>query len=846
MPRPTKTANQFTPTNFSDSHDILMKAPIGVFTSTPEGRFLSANPTMARMFGYDSPEDLINSVTNIAAQIYVDRSDRDKFKRVLEEHGEAINDEYRFRRPNGEEFWALINVRALRDQKGKVIAYQGFYQDISDRKAAEDHIRQILDSTNDGIWDYNLVTGEFQYSERFAEMLGYKQGEVDNFGCFCETNIHPEDARSFQNVFRNYVEGSSSSYELEFRLKTKSGDYKWIYTRGRALQHDASGRAQRVVGAHTDITDRKQAEQALRESEGKYRVLFENTSEAMFVTQDGRIVFFNPRTVVLSGYSGNELLSRPFTEFVHPEDREMVMHRHIRRLRGEELPEHYTARILHNDGRILWVEIKGVVIQWNGKPATLNFLSDITERKQAEDALRESETRVRTKLEAILQPEGDISMLELSDILDVQSVQALMNDLTPLTKVSVAIIDIKGNILVATGRQEICVKFHRAHSETLQNCLESDLVLSAGVSPDEFKIYRCKNNMWHMVTPIVVGGNHLGNLFLGQFLFEDEALDEDLFRAQARQYGFGEEAYMNALHKVPRWNRKTVQQTMQFYARFASLISTLSWSNLKLAGNLENYEQSRKARKKLQAQLLQSQKMESVGMLAGGIAHDFNNLLHAMGGNLELLDRKIPEDHPGKKRISTIQKAINRAAQLVRQMLLFSRKAEAQRQDMNLNHQVKEAAEMLERSISKMISIELDLDKDARFINADPIQVEQVLLNLGTNAADAMPDGGRLIIETSNVDVDEALVKEHTGLKKGGYVLLKVSDTGCGMDEETLDKVFDPFFTTKEVGRGTGLGLASVYGIIKAHEGYISCRSRPGKGTTFKIYWPGLNMKLDN
>ena len=273
-------------------------------------------------------------------------------------------------------------------------------------------------------------------------------------------------------------------------------------------------------------------------------------------------------------------------------------------------------------------------------------------------------------------------------------------------------------------------------------------------------------------------------------------------------------------------------------------IDRLRFTELREIAEKSNSMLAQKA--KVQGQLAHARKMESVGMLAGGIAHDFNNLLHAMGGNLELLDRKIPEDHPGKKRIQTIQRSINRAAQLVRQMLLFSRKAEAQRQDMDLNRQVKEASEMLERSISKMISIELDLDKDARFINADPIQVEQVLLNLATNAADAMPDGGRLIIETSNVDVDEALANEHTELKSGQYILLTVSDTGCGMDEEILDKVFDPFFTTKEVGKGTGLGLASVYGIIKDHGGYISSHSQPGKGTTFKIYWPGVNTKLDN
>jgi len=243
-------------------------------------------------------------------------------------------------------------------------------------------------------------------------------------------------------------------------------------------------------------------------------------------------------------------------------------------------------------------------------------------------------------------------------------------------------------------------------------------------------------------------------------------------------------------------------------------------------------------REKLQTQLFQARKMESVGLLAGGIAHDFNNLLHVMGGNLELLDMKLPEGHSGKKRIRAIQKSIDRAALLVRQMLLFSRKAEISRQILDLNKEIREVVGMLERTIPKMISIELDLDDEARFINADPIQVEQVLLNLGNNSAGAMPDGGRLIIETRNIDVDEAVASEHTGLKKGGYVLMSVSDTGCGMDPDTLEHVFDPFFTTKGVGKGTGLGLASVYGIVKGHGGHITCESELGQGTTFNIYWP--------
>jgi PAS domain S-box-containing protein len=254
--------------------------------------------------------------------------------------------------------------------------------------------------------------------------------------------------------------------------------------------------------------------------------------------------------------------------------------------------------------------------------------------------------------------------------------------------------------------------------------------------------------------------------------------------------------------------------------------------------DITRQKQAEEERLKLQAELLQARKMESIGTLAGGIAHDFNNLLHVMGGNLELLDMKIPEEHPGKKRVKTIQKSMDRAASLVRQMLLFSRKAGTSRRILDLNQEIESAIKMLEQSILKMVRIEFLPGKDLWPVNADPNQVEQVLLNLGNNAADAMPEGGGLVIETSNIDLDESISRTHAEVKPGPYVLMSVTDTGCGMDQKTLEHVFDPFFTTKEVGKGTGLGLASVYGIVKVHGGHISCESEPGQGTKFMIYWP--------
>jgi PAS domain S-box-containing protein len=207
----------------------------------------------------------------------------------------------------------------------------------------------------------------------------------------------------------------------------------------------------------------------------------------------------------------------------------------------------------------------------------------LLERKRAEEALQESNTKVQKKLKAILHPEGDLDELELTDIIDHQAFQALMDDFFRLTGIGLAVLDMHGKVLVATGWQDICTQFHRVHPETARFCRESDLELSTGVRPGEFKLYRCKNNLWDVSTPITLGSKQIGNLFLGQFLFTDEEPNRDLFREQARRYGFDEAEYLAALDRLPRWSRDTVDTVMRFYAQFAALISTLGYANIKLA-----------------------------------------------------------------------------------------------------------------------------------------------------------------------------------------------------------------------------------------------------------------------
>ncbi len=241
---------------------------------------------------------------------------------------------------------------------------------------------------------------------------------------------------------------------------------------------------------------------------------------------------------------------------------------------------------------------------------------------------------------------------------------------------------------------------------------------------------------------------------------------------------------------------------------------------------------------KLETQLFQAQKMEAIGQLAGGIAHDFNNMLTAIIGYGSMLKDKLAKDNSLKLFAEQILSAAEKSSNLTRQLLAFSRKQIISPEETNLNALIKDMEKLLMRLIGEDIEFKTELTDKALTVMVDPGQIEQVLLNLCTNARDAMPDGGLLSIKTDVVQLDEAYKKNHELKGPGMYACISVSDSGKGMDEKTLSKIFEPFFTTKEVGKGTGLGLSIVYGIIKQHSGNITAYSEPGKGSTFKIYLP--------
>ena len=548
-------------------------------------------------------------------------------------------------------------------------------------------------------------------------------------------------------------------------MKTARGDYSGrIDPTGRSDDLDALADAiNRMVGdVRERVTEWRGMENAFREVTEKYRRFQSNIPGMVYLFiahPDGSYSFpyVNAASRQLFDLEPDALMrdGALLTGLIHPDDKA----RHEESLRRSAATLHPLREELRYviNGEVRWYEsIARPELQINGDILWDGIMLEITERKRAEEALRESEAKYRRLHET-------------------------MTD-------AFVRIDMTGNIQEANRAYQSLLGY--TEEELLKRTYED-------LTPEK----------WHAPEARFVAEQVLVNGHSQVYEKEYRRKDGTIFPVELRTFLLRDDA----------------GQPVGMWA---------------IVRDITERKHAEEERAKLESQLIQAQKMESVGRLAGGVAHDFNNMLSVILGYAELIKAKLPDGDPVLKDVLAIEKAANHSRDITRQLLAFSRKQIIAPRVMNLNDLVASYRNTLSRLIGEDIDLRFCPGENLWQINFDPAQVEQILVNLAVNARDAMPDGGKLTIETENSLLDEAYCQKHLGFKPGQYVFLGVSDDGMGMDKEIQSHLFEPFFTTKEVGKGTGLGLATVYGMVKQNGGFIICYSEPGRGTTFKIYIP--------
>jgi PAS domain S-box-containing protein len=562
------------------------------------------------------------------------------------------------------------------------------------------------------------------------------------------------------------------------------------------LMKPMTGADQAVLSVDRAV-EKKRQRLALREAEARYHQLFDRLPIGLYRTSpDGRFLDANPTLVQMLGCPDRATLLSlsAATFYARPEDRD--------RWRGDVerqgVVHHFETPLRRLDGTVLWVDdtvsavrdAQGRLLCYEGS------LEDITERKRAEEALHLQTgqlERIAHAMTTFLTGEdlaGSCAPLLSAALVQTGSENGFIGVVEGKDLRIVAEHAFDWDALLPGDALTKARQAQQRSGQLVFAGFEESLAGMLGAQPCSNEA-PCSGSPGILAVRICRGPEPVGVIAVG---------------GRERAGGPAERARLELLTHAT---------------------GVIFGSHCQARGQAA-----------LEAQLRQAQKMEAVGRLAGGVAHDFNNLLTVITGYSDLLLRELPKDHPRRRPVSEILKAADRATDLVRQLLAFSRQQVVHPRILDLNNIVCDVESLLGRLIGEDIELARDLDPELARVRVDRGQIEQILMNLAVNARDAMPGGGRLSVATANVDLDEAFVAAHMGASQGPHAMLAVSDTGHGMDKETLSHIFEPFFTTKEVGKGTGLGLATVYGIVKQAGGYIAVESEVGQGTTFRIYLP--------
>ncbi len=712
-----------------------------VISTLDTGMLLDVNDGFCRLSGYSREEAMGRNGLELG--IWQSVSDRKQMIEHLRKGEGLRNMELNLRSKTGREVVGLLSAEVI--EFGGRPSMLVVVRDITERKemekalrTSEERFRELFENANDIVYTHDM-DGNFTSLNRTGELItGYSRAEAMQMNI--RTILAPAQLEFAQRMIALKAQGRGpTTYELQIR--SKDGRAVDVEVSTRIIQF--GGKPVGVQGIARDISERRLAEKALRDSEERYRLIFDSTPLPIFVYDERTLNFLavNDAAVRSYGYTREEFLRMTLKDIRPPEE----VHYLVRRLQQDPMPVH-TAVHRKKDGTLIDVEIRGHAVGLFGETARLVITEDITERVRSEQAIRESEAKFRT-----------------------------LSESSPYA------------ILIA---RDMRVIFANRAAEEITGYSAAELAA---------------NDATPLLTP------------QGKAPVEEKRVSRQSKILQTQRY----EIKFTTKSRTEKWLDVTTN-VISFEGAPAVLVNAMDVTE----------------RKTVEDQLRQAQKMEAVGRLAGGVAHDFNNLLMIMRGYADLILDSGTTDEATRRNAEQITKAAERAAGLTQQLLAFSRKQVLAPQVLDLQQVMQGVHTMLRRLIGEDVDLVVSSVPNLWMVKADPNQIEQVVLNLAINARDAMPRGGKLIVELSNVELDEYFAHNHAGATQGPHVQLCVTDTGVGMTADVRARVFEPFFTTKEVGRGTGLGLATVYGIVKQSNGYISVYSEPGKGTSFKVYLP--------
>ena len=646
-------------------------------------------------------------------------------------------------------------------------------------RQSEERYRRLVDLSPDGV--LIIQQGKVVFVNPAGVKLLGARDESEIVGRGPLDFVHPDERAHVMNRMREVLDGLRPATFMERRYLRFDGSPIEVEA-AATMYPDPAGPAIQVI--LRDITGRKRAEVALRDSEERFRQIAETIDEVFWVTSPDKneMLYVSPAYEKIWGRPCADLYANPrnWLAAIHPDDRDRVIHAALTRQADGSYDELY--RIVRPDGSERWIRDRAFPIHDDTGAITriVGLATDSTDRKHVEDEIRSLSEHLEARV--------------------VERTTRLRETMEALKKAEArhrALLDAIPDMVIRLRRDGTYLDYSAPRG--------------GAIAPAER----------------LIGAN------LKTLGFATDVQDAMLAAIARALDGGGIESLEYA---VPMDGRTNHYEARIVRSGHDEVVATIR--------DITSDKDAERERERLEQQLRQSQKMEAIGTLAGGIAHDFNNILTAIIGYTELLRAKHFEDPEGRDRLAEISKAGTRAKELVSQILTFSRRQERARTPTALGPVVAEALKLLRAAIPASVEIESAIDLDVPTVLAEPTQIHQVVMNLASNAAASTTGrAGKLKVSCQAVDVGATLAALHPDLRPGRYAQLTVEDNGCGMEPALLDRIFDPFFTTKRPGEGTGLGLSVVHGIVRAHDGAILVDSKPGVGTSFRLYFPTIHAE---